>query len=88
MNHVISALDDMGIKVQKPRGTFYVWAEVPEGFTSMGFSEELMEKTGVIVTPGNVFGTSGEGYFRISLSHPKDRLLEAVRRMNELLMEV
>ncbi len=88
LNHVISALDDMGIKVQKPRGTFYVWAEVPEGFTSMGFSEELMEKTGVIVTPGNVFGTSGEGYFRISLSHPKDRLLEAVRRMNELLMEV
>ncbi|MGP4073322.1 LL-diaminopimelate aminotransferase [Piscibacillus sp. B03] len=87
LDHVITALNEMGIQVEKPRGTFYVWANVPDGWSSMDFSSELLEKVGVIVTPGNVFGSRGEGYFRISLSVPHERLTEAVSRMKQFVSQ-
>ncbi|WP_175614569.1 LL-diaminopimelate aminotransferase [Piscibacillus halophilus] len=85
LDFVMSVLEEMGIHVKRPRGTFFVWAKVPEGWSSMEFSSELLEKAGVIVTPGNAFGKSGEGYFRISLSVPNERLNEAMSRMKYLL---
>ncbi|MGG0644585.1 LL-diaminopimelate aminotransferase [Sporosarcina gallistercoris] len=80
---VLEGLTSIGIHVEPPKGSFFVWAPVPEGFTSTGFVTHVLEKTGVIVTPGNAFGPSGEGYFRISLSVPDTRLIEAINRIKE-----
>ncbi|MCM3757286.1 LL-diaminopimelate aminotransferase [Sporosarcina aquimarina] len=80
---VLEALSSIGIQVEPPKGSFFVWAPVPEGYTSTEFVTHILEKTGVIVTPGNAFGPSGEGYFRISLSVPTARLFEAIHRIKE-----
>jgi LL-diaminopimelate aminotransferase len=81
MNKMIPILQEMGIKVEKPKGSFYIWAPVPEGMTSMQFTKELLDRTGVIVTPGTGFGKYGEGFFRISLTQPEHRIDEAVERL-------
>lgn len=83
MSVVLEGLASIGIDAAPPKGSFFVWAPVPEGFTSTGFVTHILEKTGVIVTPGNAFGPSGEGYFRISLSVPNPRLYEAIHRIKE-----
>ncbi|WP_037592645.1 LL-diaminopimelate aminotransferase [Sporosarcina sp. D27] len=80
---VLEGLSSIGIDVDSPKGSFFVWAPVPEGFTSTKFVTHVLEKTGVIVTPGNAFGPNGEGYFRISLSVPNERLFEAIHRIKE-----
>ncbi|WP_432355908.1 LL-diaminopimelate aminotransferase [Sporosarcina sp. A2] len=82
---VLEGLASIGIDVEAPKGSFFVWAPVPEGFTSTEFVTNVLEKTGVILTPGNAFGPSGEGYFRISLSVPNERLFEAITRIKESL---
>ncbi|MBM7855731.1 LL-diaminopimelate aminotransferase [Desulfohalotomaculum tongense] len=82
---VVEGLNALGWNVQAPKATFYVWAPVPKGYTSASFAEYVIEKTGVVITPGNGYGESGEGYFRISLTIPKERLEEAFRRMKESL---
>ncbi|HEY4552582.1 MAG TPA: LL-diaminopimelate aminotransferase [Bacillaceae bacterium] len=87
MEVMLSALQELGIKVKKPRGTFFIWAPVPKGATSAGFAEQVLEKAGVIVTPGSAFGPSGEGYFRISLSVDTTRLADAAERLKNLKME-
>ncbi|MCE1245207.1 MAG: LL-diaminopimelate aminotransferase [Firmicutes bacterium] len=81
MNKMIPTLQEMGIKVEKPKGSFYIWAPVPNGMTSIQFTRDLLERTGVIVTPGTGFGTHGEGFFRISLTQPDHRIDEAVERL-------
>jgi LL-diaminopimelate aminotransferase len=82
---VISALGAIGVEVAPPKGTIYVWAPVPEGHTSTSFAELVLEEAGVVVSPGSMYGPSGEGFFRISLTTPDDRLAEAVERMREHL---
>jgi LL-diaminopimelate aminotransferase len=82
---VIDALDAIGIEIEPPKGTIYVWAPVPAGHTSSSFAEEVLERSGVIVSPGSSYGPSGEGWFRISLTIADDRLAEAVERMRESL---
>ncbi len=77
----VETLRKLGCPVTAPRGSFYVWAPVPEGFTSAGFAAEVLDRVGVIVTPGSAYGTQGEGYFRISLTLPDERLEEALRRL-------
>lgn len=77
----IDGLGTVGIRAEMPRGGFFVWAPVPDGFTSAGFSELVLDKCGVIVTPGTAFGPSGEGYFRMSMSVPNERLFEAIERI-------
>lgn len=84
---VLEGLRSIGIQVEPPKGSFFVWAPVPEGYTSTGFVSHVLEKTGVIVTPGNAFGPSGEGYFRISLSVPNERLFEAIHRIKESMQQ-
>jgi LL-diaminopimelate aminotransferase len=61
-----------------------VWAKVPEGYTSAGFASDLLEKVGVIVAAGTSYGPYGEGYVRISLTTPDDRLEEAIERIKSL----
>jgi LL-diaminopimelate aminotransferase len=82
---VLEALGAIGIEIEPPKGTIYVWAPVPEGHTSASFAEEVLERSGVIVSPGTSYGPSGEGWFRISLTISDDRLAEAVERMRESL---
>ena len=78
---MLEGLKTIGIELEPPKGSFFIWAPVPEGYTSAGFVENVMEQTGVIMTPGSAFGPSGEGYFRVSLSVPSERLQEAVNRI-------
>ncbi len=78
---VVAALREIGVEVEPPKGTIYVWAPVPEGQTSTSFAELVLEEAAVIVSPGSMYGPSGEGFFRISLTTPDERLAEAVERM-------
>lgn len=77
-------LVETGFELKKPRGTFYLWVKVPEGYSSLEFAGKLMEEAGIIVTPGNAFGSYGEGYFRIALTVSQERLLEAGKRLKNL----
>ncbi|MBO0768339.1 MAG: LL-diaminopimelate aminotransferase [Solirubrobacterales bacterium] len=82
---VVDALTAAGVKVQKPKGTIYIWAPIPAGFdSSAAYCEHVLEQAGVVISPGGSYGASGEGYFRISLTTPDDRLLEAVERIRKL----
>jgi LL-diaminopimelate aminotransferase len=78
---VIAALREIGVEVDPPRGTIYVWAPVPEGHTSASFAELVLEEAAVVISPGSLYGPSGEGYFRISLTTPDALLTEAVERL-------
>jgi len=82
---VVSALRDIGVEVDAPKGTIYVWAPVPEGHTSASFAELALEEAAVVISPGSMYGPSGEGFFRISLTTPDERITEAVERMREHL---
>jgi LL-diaminopimelate aminotransferase len=82
---VAEALAAIGLDVEPPKATPYFWVRVPEGYTSEAFAELVLEEAAVIVSPGPAYGPSGEGYFRISLTVPDDRLSEAVRRIETSL---
>lgn len=82
---VVSALDEIGVEVASPKGTIYVWAPVPEGHTSTSFCELVLEEAAVVISPGSMYGPSGEGFFRIALTAPDARIEEAVERMREHL---
>jgi LL-diaminopimelate aminotransferase len=84
-NLVCDALTAAGVDVTPPKGTIYVWAPVPDGYSSAAaYCEHVLEQTGVVISPGGAYGASGEGFFRISLTTPDDRLLEAVERIRRL----
>ena len=70
----------MGIEVKSPKATFYVWAPVPKGFTSISFAKLLLEDAGIVATPGVGFGEAGEGYIRFALAKPVEKIKEAVER--------
>ncbi len=82
---VCDALQSIGVRVTPPKSTIYVWAPVPEGFASSeAYCEHVLENAGVVLSPGAIYGPAGEGWFRISLTTPDDRLLEAVGRLGAL----
>ena len=80
---VVDALSENGWTLEKPKATIYVWAPVPERFngSSRAFATALLEKAGVVVTPGLGYGQWSEGYFRISLTYPDHIITEAVSRI-------
>jgi LL-diaminopimelate aminotransferase len=78
---VCDALAEIGVDVTPPKGTIYVWAPVPDGHTSASYCELVLEESGVVVSPGGSYGANGEGFFRISLTVPDERLAEAVERL-------
>jgi LL-diaminopimelate aminotransferase len=80
---LVEALRAIGMHVVAPKGTIYLWAPVPEGYTSASFTEQVLDQADVVVTPGAAYGAGGEGYVRLSLTVPDDRLREAVRRIEE-----
>ena len=79
-----AALNKAGIRHRVPDASFYLWCNTPEGFTSSEFVTNVLKQTGVVLTPGQGFGTPGEGYFRISLTVNNDLLEEAVSRISKL----
>jgi len=82
---VCDALAGIGVEVTRPRGTIYIWAPVPEGFASAAaYCEHVLEQAAVVLSPGGAYGPNGEGFFRISLTRPDDRLAEAVERLGKL----
>jgi LL-diaminopimelate aminotransferase len=78
---LVAALREVGMRVDAPKGTIYLWAPVPEGHTSGSFAELVLNQADVIVSPGAAYGPSGEGYVRFSLTVPDERLREAVERI-------
>jgi LL-diaminopimelate aminotransferase len=82
---VVDALSAIGVDVRSPQGTIYVWAPVPEGHTSASYCELVLEESAVVVSPGGAYGPNGEGFFRISLTVPDDRLAEAMERLRSSL---
>jgi LL-diaminopimelate aminotransferase len=85
---VAEALAAVGLHVEPPKATPYFWVPVPEGHTSASFSELVLEQAGVVVSPGPAYGPSGEGFFRISLTVPDERLEEALQRIESSLQSV
>jgi LL-diaminopimelate aminotransferase len=82
---LVAGCNAIGMRTQTPGAGLYVWAAVPGGFTSRDFANWLFDKTGVFVTPGTNFGDAGEGYVRISLTVPEERIEAALQRMKTAL---
>jgi LL-diaminopimelate aminotransferase len=82
---VVDALRAIDVDVEAPKGTIYIWAPVPEGHTSTSFAELVLEEAAVVVSPGSMYGPSGEGFFRISLTTPDPLLTEALERLKSHL---
>ena len=82
---LFDGLTGMGFQLKKPEATFYIWTKVPSGFNSTVFAAHLLEKTGVLVTPGVGFGAPGEGYIRFALTQSRERIEEAIDRIKNAL---
>ncbi len=83
---VLKSLREAGIQAETPKGSLYIWAPIPEGFSnSQEFATFLLERAHVAVTPGGGYGPAGEGYFRISLTYPDSVMVEAVERIVDAL---
>jgi LL-diaminopimelate aminotransferase len=81
---LVRGLAEVGLPCDPPAGTFYVWVPVPRGQTSTRLAMRCLTEAGVVVTPGNGFGEAGEGYIRLTLCSPVERLREAVERLRAL----
>lgn len=80
-----SGLRELGLKCEKPRATFYLWVEVPEGKGSIEFATELLDKAGVVCTPGVGFGEHGEGFVRFALTQNEEKIKKALKKMREVM---
>ncbi|TDL35232.1 pyridoxal phosphate-dependent aminotransferase [Jeotgalibacillus sp. S-D1] len=83
-NVLVQELQSIGWEVRAPKGSFFAWFKVPEGFTSVSFSDYLVEHANVVMAPGIGFGDYGEGYVRVGLLTSEDRMREAVQRIKKL----
>ena len=81
---MVDGLQSLGLGVEKPKATFYVWCETPKGMKSAEFTKRLLSECGIVTTPGNGFGAAGEGFVRFALTVDEARLTEAVERMGKL----
>ncbi|MEH7383635.1 LL-diaminopimelate aminotransferase [Bacillus sp. JJ1533] len=81
---LVNGLTEVGWQVDSPKASMFVWAKVPSGFTSTEFTYRLIDEAGIVVTPGNAFGPSGEGYVRIGLVQNEENLLKAVQRLKDI----
>jgi len=83
---LMKGLKGMGLEVEPPLATFYVFARIPEGMDSMTFASRLLQEEGIVATPGTGFGARGEGYIRFSLTVDEERTAEAVERMKKITL--
>jgi LL-diaminopimelate aminotransferase len=82
-DRVVEVLRSLGMRVQPPKGSLYVWARLPEGWTSAEYASRMIDDIGVVVTPGRGYGEMGEGFIRLSLTYPDDQVEEGLRRLRE-----
>ena len=82
-DHLIKGLKELGWNIKPSKATMYLWIPCTRGMTSADFALDLLQKTGVVVTPGGAFGEGGEGYVRVSLITERDRTDEALQRLKE-----
>ncbi len=83
-DYFAQALEELGYELKKPSATFYLWVKVPKGYTSSEFCKRVLQELAIVITPGNGFGSAGEGYFRIALTVEINRLKEAKERLASL----
>ncbi|MDP2872673.1 MAG: LL-diaminopimelate aminotransferase [Bacillota bacterium] len=77
-------LNRIGLDCRRPKGTFYLWPRIPAGWDSSRFTEHLLSKAGVVVTPGSAFGACGEGFVRMALTVPEERIVVALERISSI----
>ena len=82
---VMQTLESLGLQAALPKASLYVWFQVPAGWTSLDFAGLLLDEAYVSMTPGNIFGEHGEGYIRLSLTSPTERVAEAMERIRKTL---
>ncbi len=82
-DRLLSTLRSIGIEAKQPQASLYIWARVPDGYNSIQFAASLLDEANIVVTPGTGYGKHGEGYIRISLTVPDDRLDKALERLEE-----
>jgi LL-diaminopimelate aminotransferase len=80
-DRVISALKRIGLPVEVPQASLYVWPRIPQGFTSAEFAARLLDEIDVVVTPGSSYGRNGEGYIRLSLTTPNEQVEKGCQRL-------
>jgi LL-diaminopimelate aminotransferase len=78
---LVKVINEVGLKARTPKATFYIWAKIPQGYTTIDFTKKLLDEVGIAVTPGTGYGKEGEGYIRFSLTISDDRLEEGVNRL-------
>ena len=78
---LLKVLNEIGLKARVPKATFYIWAKIPQGYTSMDFTKKLLDEAGIAVTPGIGYGNEGEGYIRFSLTISDDHLEQGINRL-------
>ena len=80
-DRVVEAVSKLGLRAPAPQASLYIWAGIPEGYTSAEFAARLLDEVDIVVTPGSSYGKHGEGYIRLSLTTPDDRVEEGCRRL-------
>jgi LL-diaminopimelate aminotransferase len=80
-DRLVKVLNEIGLKARMPKATFYIWAKVPPGYTSIDFTKKLLDEVKIVVTPGNGYGKEGEGYVRFSLTTSDDHLEQGMGRL-------
>jgi LL-diaminopimelate aminotransferase len=80
-DRVVEAVSKLGLRAPAPRASLYIWAAIPEGYTSAEFAARLLDEIDIVVTPGSSYGGYGEGYIRLSLTTPDERVEEGCRRL-------
>src|SRR2546423_317474 len=85
---IVPALRANGFEIEPPRATLYLWIPLPEGLASAAFQKRALEDVGVVTLPGSAFGAGAEGFFRIALTVPVPRLIEATERLGKVLATV
>lgn len=80
---VVEGLKELGWDIEPTKATFYIWIPVPKGMKSVEFADLMLEKAHIIVPPGNGYGPNGEGFFRIALTVPEEKLKAAIQRMKD-----
>ena len=81
---LVEGLKEIGLEVEKPKATFYVWCQVPDGYTSVEFTKKLLNEAGILVTPGVGFGEHGEGFVRFALTRDVETIAKAVDRLKNI----
>ena len=79
---IIEVLNNIGLEAKPPKASLYIWAKIPQGYTSVEFATDLLERVGVVVTPGVGYGKHGEGYIRLSLTVPDAAVVKGLSRLS------